>query len=196
MEGAVCAIQVMYSNAQSHIHVNSQYNYEFGVGVNVHQDSALSPLLFIPVWEALSHEFSIGVPWELLLTNDLLLISKELHQSINGRTVDVSGTMLDVEATFCYLCGILCCGAIAASCAAWGKFRKLLSVLTARYLSPRICGKVYEACVCPNNYELHRHLRNDCAMIRWICGIKDRDEIFSGSRLQKLGIEDISLHFQ
>ena len=53
--------------------VNSQYNYELGVGVNVHQDSALSPLLFIPVLEALSHEFSIGVPWELLLTDDLLL---------------------------------------------------------------------------------------------------------------------------
>ena len=29
-------------------------------------------------------------------------------------------------------------------------------------------------------------------MIRWICGIKDRDEIPSGSRLQKLGNEDIT----
>ena len=70
---------------------------------------------------------------------------------INTRSVDV-GTMLDAEATFCYLCDILCSGAIAASCCvAWGKFRKLLSVLTTRYLLPRICGKVYEACVCPNN---------------------------------------------
>ena len=71
---------------------------------------------------------------------------------INGRTVDVSGTMLGVEAIFCYLCDILCSGAIAPRCCVtWGKFRKLLSVLTARYLSPRICGKVYEACICPNN---------------------------------------------
>ena len=51
--------------------VNIQYNYEFGVGINVHQDSALSPLLIILVLEALPHEFSIGVPWELLLTDDL-----------------------------------------------------------------------------------------------------------------------------
>ena len=226
--------------------VNSQYNYEVGVGVNVHQDSVLSPLLFIPVMEALSHEFSIGVPWELLLTDDLLFItntqeecisklkawkagmeSKELHvnmkktrflvsgvghavvklylastpvlpalelsattqssahsacrgstrsavaslskqlvaasnyvcrrckgeaRPINGRTVDVGGTLLDVEATFCYLCDTLCSDAIAARCCvAWGKFRKLLSVLTTRYPWPRICGKVYEACVCPNN---------------------------------------------
>ena len=71
---------------------------------------------------------------------------------INGRTVDVGGTMFDVEATFCYLSDILCSGAIAARCCvAWGKFRKLLSVLTTRYLSHRICVKVYEACVCPNN---------------------------------------------
>ena len=101
--------------------------------------------------------------------------------------------MLDVEATFCYLCDILCSGAIAARCCvAWGKFRKLLSVLTIRYLSPRICGKVYEVCVCPNNQELQRHLRKDCSMIHWICGIKDRDEIPSGSWPQKLGIEDIT----
>ena len=71
---------------------------------------------------------------------------------INGRTVDVGGTMFDVEATFCYLCDILCSGAIAARCCvAWGKFRKLLSVPTTRYLSPKIYGKVYDACVCPNN---------------------------------------------
>ena len=63
--------------------VNSQYNYEFGVGVNVHQDSALSPLLFIPVLEALSHEFSIGVPWELLLTEGLLLITNTQKECIS-----------------------------------------------------------------------------------------------------------------
>ena len=99
----------------------------------------------------------------------------------------------DVEAAFCYLCDILYSGAIAARCCvAQGKFRKLLSVLTPRYLSPWICGKLYEACICPNYQELQWHLHKDCAMIRWICGIKDRDEIPSGSRLQKLGTENIT----
>ena len=61
--------------------------------------------------------------------------------------------MLDVEATFCYLGDMLCSGgacdsAIAARCCvARGKFRKLLPVLTTRHLSPRICDKVFEACV-------------------------------------------------
>ena len=38
-----------------------------------------------------------------------------------------------------------CDSAIAARC--WGKFGKLLPVLTTRHLSPRIHGKVCEACV-------------------------------------------------
>ena len=67
--------------------------------------------------------------------------------------VDVKGTKLGVEDTFCYLGVMLCYGggcdsAIAARCCvAWGKFRKLLSVLTSRHLSPKVRGKVYMGCV-------------------------------------------------
>ena len=81
--------------------------------------------------------------------------------------------------------------------------RKFLPVLSTRQLSPKIHGKVYEACVCsamlhgsetwgPNSPELQRLHRNDRAMIRWICGIKDSDKIPSASLLQKLGIKDIT----
>ena len=76
---------------------------------------------------------------------------------IDGRTVievDVDGTMLDVEATFCYLGNMLrsnggCDSAMAARCCvAWRKLRKFLLVLTTRHLGHRICGKMYEACIC------------------------------------------------
>ena len=117
--------------------------------------------------------------------------------------------MLDVEATFCYLGDMLCSGggcdnAIAARyCVAWGKIGKLVPVLTTRHLSPRICGKVYKTCIHsavlhgsetwgPTIPELLWLWRNHSAMIRWICVIKDRDEIPSTPRLQKLGIEDIT----
>ena len=132
---------------------------------------------------------------------------------INGRTVtevDVDGTMLDVEATVCYLGDMLCSGdgcdsaTAARCCVAWGKFRKLLTVLTTTHLSLRICGKVYEACVCsamlhgretwrPKEFELQWLCRNDCAMICWICGIKNRDQTPSSLLLLlKLGIKDIT----
>ena len=69
--------------------------------------------------------------------------SEEESWPIDSRTiteVDVDGTMLDVEATFCYLGAMLCSGggcdsAIAARCSvAWGKVRKFLPVLITRHL--------------------------------------------------------------
>ena len=40
---------------------------------------------------------------------------------------------------------------------------------------------------------LNRLPRNDLDMIRWICNVKAKDEVSSGSLLTKLGIQD--LHF-
>ena len=44
----------------------------------------------------------------------------------------------------------------------------------------------------PNNPKLLQLRRNGSTMIRYICGINDRDETPSASLLQKLGIEDIT----
>ena len=122
--------------------------------------------------------------------------------------VDVEGIKLDVEATFCYLGDMLCSSggcdsAVAARCCvAWGKFRKLLPVLTSRLLSPKVCGKVYTACVRsamlhssetwgPNTFDLEWLCRNDRAMICWICGTKDQDETPLASLPKKLGINSL-----
>ncbi len=137
---------------------------------------------------------------------------RDIARPIDGRPVtqvDVDGTKLDVEASFCYLGDMLnagggCDSAIAARCCvAWGKFRKLLPVLTTRHLSPKIRGKVYSACVRsamlhgsetwgPNAADLQRLRRNDRAMIRWICGSGINDETPSEHLLEKLGINDIT----
>jgi hypothetical protein len=44
----------------------------FLVKVGVHQRSVLRPLLSIIVMEALSREFRVGLPWELLYADDLV----------------------------------------------------------------------------------------------------------------------------
>ena len=50
--------------------------------VEVHQGSILSPLLFIIVLEALSREFRVGVPWEDLYVNDLVIIADSLEECV------------------------------------------------------------------------------------------------------------------
>ena len=226
-EWTVRVIQGMYSNSQSCMQVNSQCNYEFGTGVHVHQDSALSPWLFIPVLEALSHEFSIRVSpssrhgrqvwkvkssmsspskpssWSLVLA---MLSSRNLanapvlpalvvsaatqssaHSACGGstrsavaslnncwplQTMSAAGVRVRLSLSMAELWMSM------APCLMWkplsatyvisctpvpllpdhmlcgpGNVQENLSVLTARYLSPRICGKVHEACVSPNNQD-------------------------------------------
>ena len=41
----------------------------------MHQGSALSPLLFVMVTEALSREFRVALPWELY-ANDLVVMAE------------------------------------------------------------------------------------------------------------------------
>ena len=42
----------------------------------MHQGSALSPLLSVIVTEALSREFRVALPWELLYANELVVIAE------------------------------------------------------------------------------------------------------------------------
>jgi len=42
----------------------------------MHQYSALSPVLFLIVMEALSREFRVALPWELLYADDLVVMAE------------------------------------------------------------------------------------------------------------------------
>ena len=127
-EWAVRVIQGMYHNVQSRVQVSGQYSDEFSVGVEVHQGSVLSSLLFILALEALSRKFCTGVPWKLLYADDLLLIaytqeecisklkaskagmeSKGLRVNIKKTMFMVSGVDLDVlKKSGKYFCAVWC----------------------------------------------------------------------------------------
>ena len=94
-------------NAISRVRVNGQYSEEFGVGVGVHQDSVLSPLLFILVPEVLSREFHTGVPWELLYADDLAVIADTLAECITKLKVwkngmENRGLSVNIKKTKCW----------------------------------------------------------------------------------------------
>ena len=118
---------------------------------------------------------------------------------IDGRPVTqvgVDGTLLDVEASFCYLGNLFSAGGgcslaiIYQVCTAWGKFKKLLPILISKHISLTVRGKVFDACVrsallhgsetwAPTAPDLQRRRRNDRSMIRWICGVKSQDDMYS-----------------
>ena len=51
----------------------------------VHQGSVLSPLLFIIMLKALSHEFNSGVSWEDLYADDLVVIVDSLEGCVRSQ---------------------------------------------------------------------------------------------------------------
>ncbi|XP_052284936.1 uncharacterized protein LOC127881237 [Dreissena polymorpha] len=131
---------------------------------------------------------------------------------IDGRPVTqvvVDGSQLDVEASFCYLGDTLCAeigcelAIITRCCTAWGKFKKLLPILTLKHVSLKTCGKVFNARVrsamlhgsdawAPSASDLQRLRRNDRAMARWICSVKPDDGVDTDTLYGKLGIPEVT----
>jgi len=66
----------MYTRGKSAVRTVYGNSNGFEVKVGVHQCSALSPLLFLIVMEALSREFIVALPWELSYTDDLVVIAE------------------------------------------------------------------------------------------------------------------------
>ena len=63
--GAKTVVRTVYGNSNG-----------FEVKIGIHQGSALSPLLFVMVMEALSREFRVALPWEMLYADDLVVIAE------------------------------------------------------------------------------------------------------------------------
>ena len=79
-EWVVRIVKAMYVKAKSKVRLNGLLSDEFDVKVGVHQGSVLSPLLFIIVMEALSREFRVGCPWELLYADDLVIMAETIEE--------------------------------------------------------------------------------------------------------------------
>ena len=65
-EWLVSAVISVFMHRGTKTAVRTVYGYSngFEVKVGMHQGSALSPLLFVMVMEALSREFRVALPWD------------------------------------------------------------------------------------------------------------------------------------
>jgi len=75
-EWFVSSIMSMYTGAKTAVRTVYGNSNGFEVKVGMHQGSALSPLLFVVVMEALSREFRIALPRELLYADDMVVIAE------------------------------------------------------------------------------------------------------------------------
>jgi len=66
----------MYTGAKTVVRTVCGNSSSFEVKIGMHQGSALSPLLFVIVMEAISREFRVVLPWELLYADDLVVIAE------------------------------------------------------------------------------------------------------------------------
>jgi len=76
----------------------------------MHQGSALSPLLFLIVMKALSREFRVVLPWELLYADDLVVIAEtenDLIKRLNEwkDNVENRGMRINVNTTMVMISG-------------------------------------------------------------------------------------------
>ena len=123
----------------------------------------------------------------------------------------MDGTLLDVDLNFCYLGDLLymCAGggcklAIITRCGiAWGKSERLLPILTPKHESLRTRGKVFNACVlspllhgsehwAPTAPDLQRLHQIDRKMVRWICRVRDDDEVPANTLCAMLGVQEVT----
>ena len=81
-EWLVSAVMSMYTGAKTVVRTVYGNSKVFEVKVGMHQGSGLSPLLFVIVMEAISREFRVALPWELLYADDLAVIAETEEELI------------------------------------------------------------------------------------------------------------------
>jgi len=76
-EWLVSAVMAMYEGAQTVVRTPEGDSRAFDVKVGLHQGSVLSHLLFVIVMEVITKELPVGLPWELLYADDLILLVRK-----------------------------------------------------------------------------------------------------------------------
>jgi len=73
-EWLVSAVMSTYTGAKTVVRTVYDNGRGFEVRVGMHQGSAFSSLLFVIVMEAISGEFRVALPWELMYADDLAVL--------------------------------------------------------------------------------------------------------------------------
>jgi len=133
-----------------------------------------------------------------------------------GTSVDiVVNANLELVNKFCYLGDMLSVDGDADAAVenririGWNKFRQLVPLLTHKYISLKMRGRLCSGCVQSSTCMLHGREtlsvrmenevtleRADMRMVRWMCGMKLQDRISRRGLRERLALDDIILVLQ
>jgi len=82
-EWLVSTVMAMYEGVKTVVRTPFGDSESFEVRVGVHQGSVLSPLLFAVVMQAITRSTKVGLPWELLYADDLVLMAESMDELIS-----------------------------------------------------------------------------------------------------------------
>uniref|UniRef100_A0A7I4Y4S3 Reverse transcriptase domain-containing protein n=1 Tax=Haemonchus contortus TaxID=6289 RepID=A0A7I4Y4S3_HAECO len=70
-------VRILYTSPKSRVQTAAGISTDFPISVGVHQGSALSPLLFVVVMDAITKDLQKPAPWSLLYADDVMLASED-----------------------------------------------------------------------------------------------------------------------
>ncbi|XGW10232.1 hypothetical protein V3C99_012037 [Haemonchus contortus] len=70
-------VRILYTSPKSRVQTAAGTSTDFPISVGVHQGSALSPLLFVVVMDAITKDLQKPAPWTLLYADDVMLASED-----------------------------------------------------------------------------------------------------------------------
>ncbi|EYC40923.1 hypothetical protein Y032_0589g369 [Ancylostoma ceylanicum] len=76
-EELIESVRILYADPRSRVQAAAGTSAEFPISVGVHQGSALSPLLFVLVMDAITRNLQRPAPWTLLYADDVMLASEQ-----------------------------------------------------------------------------------------------------------------------
>ncbi|VDO65224.1 unnamed protein product [Heligmosomoides polygyrus] len=163
-------VRILYSCPKSRVQAAAGTSMEFPISVGVHQGSALSPLLFVVVMDAITRDLQKPVPWTLLYADDVMLASEdkgELERELQAwcDRLERFGLRLNVKKTE-YLNGVLCDRKIPV---------RLKSKIYRTVVRP---VAMYGAECWPATKEVETRLSvMETKMMRWTAGVTRMDRI-------------------
>ncbi|VDP22515.1 unnamed protein product [Heligmosomoides polygyrus] len=174
-------VRILYSCLKSQVQAAAGTSMEFPISVGVHQGSALSPLLFVVVMDAITRDLQKLVSWTLLYADDVMLASDdkdELAQEVQAwcDRLERFGLRLNVKKTEYLTTDVT----------------ESTSIKVNGIGLPRTSVFKYLGSAVASDGNLMTEVNSRTKMLRWTAGVTRMDRIRNDAIRQKIGVAPIA----